>query len=198
MQLERQLKEQHDSNQQQLASFLATNASLRAENVALRNAILALSRLDGTTHRMDAPASCRSPMQSKSTNNFSPSRRQPRRHRGLPSGERVPSPQRILDPGLRALDDISALPFVHSILNQEAPPHFVLPKFQMYYGLEDPFDHLMHRQIMNLQRGNNALLGRVFSSSLAGPSLSWFYHLALKSVTSFHRLFEKFVSQYMC
>ena len=82
--------------------------------------------------------------------------------------------------------------------NQEAPSYFSMPKFHMYDGLQDPFDYLMHYwHIMTLQTGND-LLCKVFPSSLADPALSWFHHLAPNSVTSFHRLFEKFVSQYMC
>ena len=54
---------------------------------------------------------------------------------GLPWAKRTPSPRTSLDPALQALDDISASPFVHAILNQEAPPHFSLLKFHMYDGL---------------------------------------------------------------
>ena len=108
-------------------------------------------------------------------------------------------PLASLDPVFRVLDDISTSLFVHVILNQEAPPHFSLPKFQMYNGLQDPFDHLMHyRHIMTLQTGNDALLCKVFSSSLAGLALSWFHRLASNLVTSFCRLSEKFISQYIC
>ena len=89
--------------------------------------------------------------------------------------------------------------FVHAILNQEARPHFALPKFQMYNELQDPFDHLIHyRQIMTFQIGNDALLCKLFSSRLVGPALSWFYSLAPNSVTSFRLLSEKFVSLYLC
>ena len=171
--LERRLKEQHDSHQQQLASFLAVNASLREENAAT-----ALTHLDTapTTHRLNVPTTQRSPALSESTNNFSPSPRHPRRYGGLPRANRSPSPQRNLDPALRALYDISSPPFVPAILNQEAPPYFSLTKFQMYNGLQDSFGHLMHYwQIMTLQTRNGALLCKVFSSSLAGLTLSWFH-----------------------
>ena len=106
-------------------------------------------------------------------------------------------PQRSLDSALlRALDDMS---FVPAILHQDALSHFVLPKFQMYDGLEDLFDHLIHfRQIMMLQTGNNALLCKVFPSYLVGLALSWFHRLSPNTVTSFRCLSEKFVTQYMC
>ena len=69
----------------------------------------------------------------------------------------------------------------------------------MYDGLKNPFDHLMHfRHIMTLQTSNDALLCKVFPSSLEGPALSWFHRLALNTVTSFRCLSKKFVTQYMC
>ena len=71
MQLERRLKEQQDSHQQQLASFMAANASLLEENAALRNVVSALPRLNGIAHRMDAPTGNRNLVQSESMENFS-------------------------------------------------------------------------------------------------------------------------------
>ena len=89
--------------------------------------------------------------------------------------------------------------FIPAILNQKASSHFSLPKFHMYNGLQDPFNHLLHnQQIITLRMGNDALLCKVFPSSLASLALSWFHSLALTSMTFFHRLREKFVSQYMC
>ena len=89
--------------------------------------------------------------------------------------------------------------FVPAILHQEAPAHFVLPKFQMYDGLKDPFGHLIHfHHIMMLQSDNDALLYKVFPSNLANLTLSWFHRLLPNMLTSFPRLFEKFVTQYMC
>ena len=123
------------------------------------------------------------------------------RHNSVVSGH--PKPTRISgvdglstgSPGFGVSRDISSSPFVHAILSQEAPSHFSLPKFHMYDGLQDPFNHLMnYRQIMTLQMGNNALLCKVFPSSLASPSLSWFHRLAPNSVTSFLHLSKKYVS----
>ena len=150
-QLERRLKEQQDSHQQQLASFLVVNASLCEESAPLRKLGPTLLRPNNTTHHVDDLLDRRSPMQSESTSIYSPPKRHLLRHGELPLGERTPSPRRNLDPALQALDYISALLFVHAILTQETPPHFVLPKFQKYDGLQDPFDHLMnYRQIMTL------------------------------------------------
>ena len=51
---------------------------------------------------------------------------------------------------------------------------------------------------MTLQTGNDALMCKVFPTSLAGPSLTWFHCLAPDTVTSFRCLSKKFVTQYMC
>ena len=112
----------------------------------------------------------------------------------------IPSPSRSQDPAMQTLDDMSASPFVPAILHQDAPPHFMLPKFHMYDGLEDPFDRLMHfHQVMTLQRGNDALVCMVFPSLV---SLGWHCLSSIASPlntgTFFHALFEKFITQYMC
>lgn len=44
----------------------------------------------------------------------------------------------------RILDDMASTPFAVSILQHNAPQHFSMPKFDMYDGTVDPFDHLMH------------------------------------------------------
>ena len=104
-----------------------------------------------------------------------------------------------LDPALQVFDDMLSSSFVLAVLNHDAPPHFALPKFHMYDGLQDPLDDLMRFcQIMMLQTSNDALLYKVFSLSLAGPALPWFHNLASNTVTSFRCLTEKFFTQYMC
>ena len=71
--LERRLKEQHVSHQQQLTSFLTANASLREDNIALRNVAIALPRpaTTPTIDQLDIPTTQRSPAQSESIDNFS-------------------------------------------------------------------------------------------------------------------------------
>ena len=135
MQLERRLQEQHYSHQQKLAAFLAANASLRDKNDALHNTTSVFPHPKATNHRVGVTIGRRSLVQSESMKNFSPLKCHPLRHEGLPWAKWTPSPRRSLDPALRALDDISVSPFILSILNQEALPHFSLSKFQMYNGL---------------------------------------------------------------
>ena len=49
----------------------------------------------------------------------------------------------------------------------ELPKGFVVPKFTMYDGMNDPFDHIMHfKQLMTLDIGNDTLMCKVFLTSL--------------------------------
>ena len=176
-----------------MASFLTANATLHEENTILRNAAI-------PTPCHDIPTVPRSPAQSESTDNFSIPPQRDRSPTNNPQSVRSLSPpRRSLDPALLVLDDMSSSLFVPAILNHNALSHFALPKFRMYDGLQDPFDHLMHfRQIMTLQTGNDVLLCKVFPSSLARPALSWLHRLASNTMTYFRYLSKKFVTQYMC
>ena len=74
-----------------------------------------------------------------------------------------------------------------------------MPKFSTYDGSNDPFDHIMHyRQLMTLDIGNNALLCKVFPTSLQGQTLSLFHRLPPNSVDNSRDLSEAFVGQYLC
>ena len=67
-------------------------------------------------------------------------------------------------------------------------------KFSTYDGSNDPFDHIMHyRQLMTLDIGNDALLCKVFPTSLQGQALSWFHRLLMTSVYNFGDLSKAFV-----
>ena len=68
--------------------------------------------------------------------------------------------------------------FEPHIIKYEPPRGFVVPKFTMYNGTSDPFDHIMHfRNLMTLDIGNDALMCKVFPTSLHDQAMSWFHHL---------------------
>ena len=99
----------------------------------------------------------------------------------------------------RQLDDMFSTSFSSSIINCEPPRGFLVPKFFACDGSSDPFDHIMHyRQLMTLDIGNNALLCKVFPTSLQGQALSWFHHLSMNSIDNFKDLSKAFVGQYLC
>ena len=99
----------------------------------------------------------------------------------------------------KRLDDMLSTPFCSHIIHYEPPRGFLVPKFSLYDGSNDPFDHIMHyRQLMTLDIGNVPLLCKVFPVSLQGQTLSWFHRLPLNSVDNFRDLLEAFVGQYLC
>ena len=99
----------------------------------------------------------------------------------------------------RILDGMVATLSIHSILHQEASQHFSMPKLNMYDRFSGSFDHLMHfHLVMTLESHNDALLCKVFPSSLQSPTLSWFHHLLANSVSLFRMLFKIFTTHYLC
>ena len=99
----------------------------------------------------------------------------------------------------RRLNDMFFTPFNPYIINCEPPRGFMVPKFSVYDGTSDPFDHIMHyRQLMTLDIGNDALLCKVFPASLHGQALLWFHRLLMNSMNNFWDLSESFVGQYLC
>ena len=99
----------------------------------------------------------------------------------------------------KRLDDMLSTPFCSHIIHYEPPRGFLVPKFSLYDGSNDPFDHIMHyRQLMTLDIGNVPLLCKVFPASLQGQALSWFHRLSLNFVDNFRDLLDAFVGQYLC
>ena len=67
----------------------------------------------------------------------------------------------------RHLNDMMTTPFAQHILMYKPLRGYTIPKFVMYDGTYDPFDHLMHyRQMMTLDIDNDELLCKVFPASL--------------------------------
>ena len=72
---------------------------------------------------------------------------------------------------------------------------YIIPKFIMYDGTYDPFNHLMHyRQMMTLDINND----EVFLTSLQGTALAWFHRLPLNFIHSFREMSKVFVAHYLC
>ncbi|RVW25288.1 hypothetical protein CK203_110567 [Vitis vinifera] len=94
----------------------------------------------------------------------------------------------------RRLDDMFSTSFNSHIINYEPLRGFIMPKFSVYDGFSDPFDHIMHyRQLMTLDIGNDVLLCKVFPVSLQGQALLWFHCLPMNFVDNLWDLSEAFV-----
>jgi hypothetical protein len=75
----------------------------------------------------------------------------------------------------KALDQISSSPFSEEIERAKLPPRYTAPGFEVYNGRTDPNAHIGHyHQRMALSRHNDALMCRLFPTSLGEVALRWF------------------------
>ena len=60
-------------------------------------------------------------------------------------------------------------------MNESKPKDFAIPSFKQFDGKSDPVDHIFNfQQKMALETRNEAILCKVFSTTLVGPALAWF------------------------
>ncbi|PSR88326.1 DEAD-box ATP-dependent RNA helicase [Actinidia chinensis var. chinensis] len=89
-------------------------------------------------------------------------------------------------------------PFSQEIEGLDPSEKFMLPRFTLYDGKSNPRPHLSHiRKMMALWNHMDALMCRVFPSSLGNLGLKWFDKLLVGSIKSFHQLIELFVAQFV-
>ena len=78
------------------------------------------------------------------------------------------------------------------------PSRFTRPPFISYDGKTDPVEHVIHYiHMMSLHNHNDALMCRVFPSSLRPIALRWFNWLRKGSIYSFGELIQEFGVQFM-
>ena len=69
------------------------------------------------------------------------------------------------------------------------PRRFTQPTFTMYNGQTDPMEHVSHfNQRMVVHSKNEALMCKVFPSSLGPVAMRWFDGLVAGSINSFKEL----------
>ncbi|GFZ19655.1 hypothetical protein Acr_28g0003600 [Actinidia rufa] len=89
-------------------------------------------------------------------------------------------------------------PFSREIEGMDPPEKFVPPRFTLYDGKSDPRSHVSHvRQMMALWNHMDALMCRVFPSSLGDLGLKWFDRLPPGSIENFYQLTESFVAWFV-
>ena len=75
---------------------------------------------------------------------------------------------------------------------------FTRPPFNSYDGKKDPMEHVSHYiQMMSLHTHNDALICKVFPSSLGPIALSWFNGLRKGLIHSFAELIQDFGVRFM-
>ena len=95
----------------------------------------------------------------------------------------------------RALNQISKSPFTCKIEEGRLPRQFTQPTFTMCNGRTDPVEYVSHfNQRMVVHSKNEALMCKVFLSSLRPMVMRWFNVLGAGSIDSFKELTQAFGS----
>ncbi|KAM2322357.1 hypothetical protein ACFXTH_019035 [Malus domestica] len=95
------------------------------------------------------------------------------------------------------MTNISMSPFTNKIERTDPFRRFTMPYFIPYKGDEDPNRHLKHDcSTMILYRNNDALMCKIFATTLQGEALDWFHTLPPQSIWSFNELSFVFTKEY--
>ena len=98
----------------------------------------------------------------------------------------------------KALSQISKSPFTWGIKKAKLPRHFHQPTFAMYNGRTDPVEYVSQfKQKMAVHSQDEALLCRVFPSSLGPMPFRWFDGLRTNSISSFKKFTQSFCSRFI-
>ena len=78
------------------------------------------------------------------------------------------------------------------------PSKFTWPPFNSYDGKTNPVEHVSHYiHMMSLHTHNDALMYKVFPSSLKPTALRWFNGLRKGSIHSFAELIQEFGARFI-
>ncbi|XP_065623593.1 uncharacterized protein LOC136064976 [Quercus suber] len=95
----------------------------------------------------------------------------------------------------KVLNQISRSPFTHRIERARLPRRFNQPTFTIYNGKTDPVEHVSHfNQRMAVYSRDEALMCKVFPSSLGPVAMRWFDSLKADSINSYQELTQAFGS----
>lgn len=98
----------------------------------------------------------------------------------------------------KALYQISKSLFTHRIEEGKLRRCFTQPTFTMYNGQIEPVEHVSHfNQRMVVHSKNEALMCKVFSSSLGPMAMRWFDGLRAGSIDSFKEFTQVFGSRFI-
>ena len=93
----------------------------------------------------------------------------------------------------KALSQISKSPFTRTIDDAVLPRRFHQPTFSLYDGRSDPVEHVSYfSQKMTIYSRDEALMCKVFPSSLGPVAMRWFNGLRANSIESFKKLTRAF------
>jgi hypothetical protein len=111
---------------------------------------------------------------------------------------KTPPPQPEHNPIWKKLQQISLSPFSSKIERAKFPAKFTSPNLAVYDGKSDPVGHLSrYRQAMALHNSNDALMCRIFPSSLGEVGLRWFDRLEHESIRSWKEMSQVFTARFI-
>ena len=98
----------------------------------------------------------------------------------------------------KALNQISKSPFIRKIEGAIHPWRFHQPTFTIYNGRTNPIEHVSHfNQTMTVHSKDEALMCKIFPSSLGPMVIRWFNCLRANSIDSFKELTRAFDSRFI-
>ena len=88
-----------------------------------------------------------------------------------------------------ALNQVARSPFTRNIEGASLLRQFHQPTFSLYNGRTDPVEHVSHfSQKMAVHSKDEALMCKIFPSSLGLMAMRWFNGLKANSIDSFKKL----------
>ena len=98
----------------------------------------------------------------------------------------------------KALSQVSKSPFTRNIEGASIPQRFHQPTFTIYNGRTDLVEHVSHfNQRMVVHSKNEALMCKIFPSSLGLVAMRWFNDLRANSIDSFKKLTRAFNARFI-
>ena len=97
-----------------------------------------------------------------------------------------------------ALNQVAKSPFTRSIEGASLIWRFHQPTFSLYNGRTDPVEHVSHfSQKMVVHSKDEALMCKIFPSSLSPMAMRWFNDLKANSINSFKKLTQSFGARFI-
>ena len=117
-------------------------------------------------------------------------------HKYADRGSNSPEEQRphnaAMDAISQALRRAARSPFSSKIERAQMPSRFTRPLFNSYNGMANPVEHVSHYiHMMSLHTHNEALMCKLFRSSLGPTTLRWFNGLQKGSIHNFVELIQE-------
>ncbi|GKV26785.1 hypothetical protein SLEP1_g36020 [Rubroshorea leprosula] len=116
--------------------------------------------------------------------------------RRLDSLEKLVAEHRGAPPPHQTADSIPH-PLNTNITLEPYPAGFKIPQLETYDGTKDPDDHLhAFYSCMQAQNASDALMCKIFPSTLRGNARTWYYNLPPRSISSYTKMTSAFATKF--